>query len=221
MTNTSIPAELIVPRYTSREDLANSITHGVGIVLSLVGLGVLVYFAVRYGDFWHILACSVFGITLIFSYTASTLYHSIQGPKAKQIFRMLDHSAIFLLIAGTYTPFTLVSLRGPWGWSLFGVIWGLAVTGILLQMTVVKKMTAVSVSLYVAMGWTIIVAIKPLVSMVDRGGVILLFLGGLSYTAGVVFYIWRKLPYNHAVWHMFVLAGSLFHFFSILFYVIL
>jgi hemolysin III len=155
-----------------------------------------------------------------FLYTASTLYHSIQPAKAKRVLRVLDHSAIFLLIAGTYTPFTLVNLRGPWGWSLFGVIWALAIIGILFQMTTLRKGAIVSVAFYVAMGWVVVVAIKPMLFLINTGGLVLLLLGGIAYTTGVVFYVWRQMPYNHAIWHVFVVAGSALHFFAILLYVI-
>lgn len=214
----SAPAD--APQYGFIEEIANSVTHGLGVVLSIAGLGVLTAFAAYYGDAWHITACSVFGAALVLLYTASTLYHSIQSPRAKRVLRILDHSAIFLLIAGTYTPFTLVSLRGPWGWSLFGVIWGLAVLGILSQTSVLPKWEKASLVLYVAMGWAVVVAIKPMLASVDLGGLVLLLLGGLAYTLGVLFYVWERLPYNHAVWHLFVLAGSVLHFFAILLYVI-
>ena len=140
--------------------------------------------------------------------------------QVKNILQVIDHSAIFLLIAGTYTPFTLVSLRGVWGWTLFGVVWGLAVIGIVFQVTRVRKWPIISLALYVGMGWAVIVATKPLLAAIDPGGLLLLLLGGLSYTVGIVFYVWRRLPYHHAIWHVFVLAGSAFHFFAILFYVI-
>jgi hemolysin III len=209
-----------IPRYSLREDFANSITHGAGIILSIVGMCVLIAFASIYGNAWHVVSCTIYGSTLVFLYTASTLYHSIQLDKAKSVFRVLDHATIFLLIAGTYTPFTLVNLRGPWGWSLFGVIWGLAVIGILFQTTMLRKGAMVSVAFYVAMGWVVLVAIKPMLSFVDTGGLVLLLLGGVAYTIGVLFYAWRQMPYNHAVWHVFVLAGSAFHFFAILLHVI-
>jgi hemolysin III len=207
-------------RYSLGEEIANSITHGVGIVLAIAGLAVLAAFASVFGNAWHIVSCSIFGTTLILLYTASTLYHSIQHPRAKMILRRIDHSAIFLLIAGTYTPFTLVSLRGPWGWSLFGVIWGLALIGIVLQVVGRRRRMIASLALYIGMGWTAIVAIQPLLAAVAPAGLALIVLGGLSYTAGVGFYVWRRLPYHHAVWHVFVLAGSMFHFFAVLLYVI-
>lgn len=208
------------PRYSIGEEIANSVTHGVGVVLSIGGLAVLTAFASVLGNAWHIVSSSIYGATLILLYASSTLYHSIQIPRVKRIFQVIDHSAIFLLIAGTYTPFTLVSLRGAWGWSLFGVVWGLAVIGILFQVTRLRKWPVISLVLYVSMGWAVIVATKPLLTAIAPGGLLLLLIGGLSYTVGIVFYVWRRLPYHHAIWHVFVLAGSAFHFFAILFFVI-
>ncbi len=208
------------PRYTRGEEIANSVIHGVGILLAIGGLGVLTAFASIYGDAWHIVSCSVFGFTLIFQYATSTLYHSIQLPSVKPILRILDHVAIFILIAGTYTPFTLVNMRGPWGWSIFGIIWGLALVGIILEITPWRRYRSISISLYLLMGWAALTAIKPMISTVPAGGLTLLFTGGLAYTSGVIFYLWRSLPYNHAIWHLFVLAGSSLHFFAVLFYVI-
>lgn len=209
-----------LPAYSFYEELANSITHGIGLLFSVAGLGVLTAFASVFGSVWHIVSCSIYGGTMILLYTTSTLYHSIPGQKAKAVFRTLDHSSIFLLIAGTYTPLTLVCLRGPWGWSLFGTIWGLAVAGILLEIFLPKKFRFIIVGLYVAMGWTIIVAVKPMLSLVAPGGLWLLLIGGLCYTLGVPFYIRKSMPFNHAIWHLFVLAGSVFQFFSILLYVV-
>jgi len=206
-------------RYSPGEEIANSITHGIGIVLAVVALGVLARLSGRYGNMWHIVSACVYGTTLILLYTASTLYHSIQHPRAKNILQTLDHAAIFLLIAGTYTPFTLVSLRGPWGWSLFGVIWGLAVVGMLLQLSSTRHWRAVSIVLYIGMGWAVIVAIKPLLASVATGGIVLLVLGGVAYTSGILFYGQKKLKYHHAVWHLFVLAGSTLHFLAVLLYV--
>ncbi len=207
-------------RYTFGEEIANSVTHGLGIVLSIAGLGVLTACASVFGDAWHIVSCSIFGATLIVLYTASTLYHSIQHPRSKPVLRTLDHAAIFLLIAGTYTPFTLVNLRGIWGWSLFGAIWGLAILGVAIQFTALRRLVALSIFLYVSMGWAVVIAIKPMMDSVPTGGLILLLAGGLAYTLGIVFYLWRRAPYTHAIWHVFVLAGSAFHFFAVLFYVI-
>lgn len=208
------------PRYSVSEEVANCVVHGLGVVLSIGGLAMLATLATVRGDAWHIVSCSIFGATLILLYATSTLYHAIPGRRAKRALRTLDHSAIFLLIAGTYTPFTLVNLRGPWGWSLFGVIWGLAVLGIIFKVTMLRRWTAGSVVLYLVMGWAVVVAAKPMLATIAPGGVALLAAGGLAYTVGVVFYAWDRLPFNHTVWHGFVLAGSAFHFFAVLYYVI-
>jgi hemolysin III len=207
-------------RYSRGEEIANSVSHGAGALLAVGGLVVLTVLAALRGDVWHIVSCSVFGAALVLLYTTSTLYHGVRNPRAKAVLRTLDHSAIFILIAGTYTPFALVSLRGPWGWALFGVIWGLAVLGIVLQMGILGRGTVMSVLLYVAMGWVVVVAIKPLLAAVAPGGITLLLIGGIAYTAGTAFYLWRRIPYHHAVWHGFVVLGSACHFFAILFYVI-
>ena len=210
------------PDYSLAEEIAHSVTHGIGIVLSIVGLAVLVAFAALKGTAWHIVGCSVFGATMVLAYTASTVYHAIPAmhPRAKRVLRVLDHSAIYLLIAGTYTPFTLVTLRGPWGWTLFGVVWGLAVVGIIFQATNLGKLRVVSVLFYVGMGWMVLIAMRPLLRVLDPGGLALLFAGGVAYTAGLAFYAWKRMPYHHAIWHGFVLAGSLLHFFAVLFYVV-
>lgn len=216
----SMSHDVHVGRYTIREEIASSVLHGIGAVLAIAGLVVLAVFATLRGTVWHIVGCSIFGATLVFLYVSSTLYHSIQAVRAKSVLRAFDHSAIFLLIAGTYTPFTLVSLRGPWGWSLLAAIWSLAVLGIVFRLTLTTKSTALYVVLYVLMGWAVIVAAKPMLQNVATGGLVLLLLGGLTYTAGIIFYGWRKLPYSHAIWHVFVLMASIFHFFAVLMYVI-
>lgn len=206
--------------YTVAEEIAHTITHGLGALLSIAGLAVLVGFSSINGDAWHVVSSSVYGASLIILYGASSLYHGITVPRAKALFKRLDHAAIYLLIAGTYTPFLLVSLRGPWGWSLFGVIWSIAIIGIILEFIDWKPFKRISLALYLGMGWIVVIAINPMLEHVAPGGLILLLLGGLSYTLGVIFYVWEKLAFNHAIWHMFVLAGSAFHFFSVLFYVI-
>jgi len=212
--------ESILNRHSINEETANSITHGIGIILAIVALGILTVCASIYGNPKHIISVSVYGVTLILLYTTSTLYHSIQHPRTKNIFQILDHSAIYLLIAGTYTPFTLISLHGPWGWSLFAVIWCLACIGTAIQFSQTVRWRVVSLALYVGMGWAIMVAIKPLILSVAPGGILLLFLGGLAYTFGILFYRWKSLKFHHAVWHVFVLTGSTLHFFAVLFYVI-
>ena len=206
--------------YSHREEIANSVTHGVGVLLAIAGLVILTVFAGIHGTARHIVACSIFGGTMILLYTASTLYHSIHWPKAKPVLRVLDHSAIFLLIAGTYTPFTLISLRGPWGWSLFGIVWGLAVIGIVLEIFLRPGLRYLIVGLYIGMGWVIAIAVKPLLGAVPPGGLVLLLAGGLCYTLGVPVYVKRSIPFNHAIWHLFVLAGTILHFFAVLLYVI-
>jgi len=214
-----VTAGVHTPRYRLGEEIANSVTHGVGLVAAIVGLVVLVTFAAMRGTAWHVVGCTIYGSTLVLLYAASTLYHSIPNPRAKRLLRVLDHSAIFLLIAGTYTPFTLVNLRGPWGWSLFGVVWGLALLGIFLQ-TGKRRHPVLAVALYMVMGWTVVVAARPLLHSIAPGGLLLLVAGGLAYTMGIAFYAWKRLPYGHSVWHGFVLLGSALHFFAILFFVI-
>ena len=208
------------PEYSFGEELANSITHGIGMLMAIGGLVVMLYFAARYGSSRHLVSCSIFGSTLVFAYLASTLYHSIPLPGPKRVLRILDHSSIYLLIAGTYTPFTLISLRGPWGWSLFGTIWGLALAGILCKLLIPTRLASFSTLLYIAMGWVVVVAAHPLLTQVEPGGLLLLLGGGLAYTGGVIFYALDRMPYNHMVWHLFVMAGSSLHFFAILFYVL-
>ena len=208
------------PRFSLGEEIAHSVTHGLGVILSIAALAILVTFAALRGNAWHIVGSAVFGVTLIFLYTASTLYHSITHPGAKKVLRILDHAAIFVLIAGTYTPFTLVNLRGGWGWTLFVLIWGLALVGIVYKVTASSRFRLLSVLLYLAMGWLVLVAIEPLVVSVAVPGLWLLLAGGLCYTLGLVFFLWRRLPYSHAVWHVFVLAGSICHFFAVLLYLI-
>lgn len=210
----------VVPRETLGEEIASSVVHGIGVVLAIAGLAVLSVSAATKGSAWHVVGCAIFGTTLVLLYLASTLYHSIPLPRVKELLRMLDHAAIYLLIAGTYTPFCLVSLRGPWGWSLLGVVWGLALVGVASRAALSKRLPAVSVAVYVLMGWAVLVAAGPLRRQLPAGGLTLLFAGGVLYTAGLAFYGWRRLPYHHAVWHAFVLAGSVLHFFAVLLYVV-
>ena len=206
--------------YTNGEELANSITHGIGAILSVAALALLVTFGALYGDAWSVTSGSIFGVSLILAYSASTVYHSLRAERAKKVFRKIDHAGIFLLIAGTYTPFLLVSLRGPWGWSLFGVVWGLCVTGMILKFFLAGRFRVLSTLIYILMGWLIVIAIKPLAAALPAGGIWLLAAGGLCYTGGTVFYLWKSLRYHHAIWHLFVLAGSICHFFSVLIYVL-
>ncbi|HVR96062.1 MAG TPA: hemolysin III family protein [Thermoanaerobaculia bacterium] len=206
--------------YSPLEELLHSVSHGIGLLLSIVGLVLLVDLAlVRDGGARLVTACGVFGVTLILLYLASTLYHGIRNERARRILRVLDHSAIYLLIAGTYTPFMLVSLGGAWGWSLFGIVWGLAILGILLKVFAMGRLRRLSIVLYLVMGWLALVVLGPMIQALGPKGMWLVFLGGVAYTFGLIFYGWRR-PYCHAIWHAFVLAGSILHFFAVLLYVI-
>ena len=207
-------------RYPRMEELASSVTHGIGAILSLAGFTALVIYASRYGSTKHVVGCAIFGATLVFLYTASTLYHSVRSARLKHILRVIDHSCIYLLIAGTYTPFTLVTLEGPVGWSLFYIVWGLAAAGIVFQIFFVHRFKLMATLAYIGMGWLIIFALKPLVNAMPTGGLILVAAGGLAYTLGAVFYLLKKMPFNHAVWHVFVVAGSTFHYFAVIRYVV-
>jgi hemolysin III len=208
------------PRYTFGDELASSIVHGIGIVLSIAGLAALVALSARYGEVRDVVASAVFCASLVLLYTASTLYHAVPVPKAKPVLRTLDHIAIYLLIAGTYTPFTLIALPGRWGWSLFAAVWTLAALGSVLEFGALRRFRKLSVLLYIGMGWIGMIAFKPLMAHLQTGGMLLLVAGGLAYTLGVPFYLWRRLPYHHSVWHCFVLAGSVLHYLAVLFYVI-
>ncbi|MEO6800331.1 MAG: hemolysin III family protein [Rhodanobacter sp.] len=209
-----------LPRYSLGDELASSVIHGIGIVLSIAGLAILVAFAAVHGNALSVVACAVFGTSLVLLYTASTLYHSISLAAAKPTLRALDHIAIYVLIAGTYTPFTLITLPGVWGWSLFAAVWTLALTGSALELGLLKRYHKLAVLLYLGMGWIGMVAFEPLSRQLQAGGTALLLAGGLAYTLGVPFYLWRRLPYHHALWHVFVLAGSVLHFLAVLLYVI-
>ena len=206
--------------YSLGEEIAHTVTHGVGLLLSIAALVLMVVYSSRYGDAWHITSTSIYGVTLILLYAASTLYHGIPASKAKQVFRKLDHTSIYLLIAGTYTPFTLVSIRGGWGWTLFGLVWGIAVLGVVLELAIKQRMERLSIGLYLGMGWLVVIAIKPMLATVETSGMLLLLAGGIFYSLGIIFYIWEKLSYNHAIWHLFVLAGSAMHFCAVFFYVV-
>ncbi len=201
-----------------REELANALTHGTGLAASLVGLPTLVLVAVNGGGARQVVACSVFAATLVILYAASTLYHALPPSRAKRVLRIVDHSAIYLLIAGSYTPFTLGVLSGAWGWTLFGVIWGLAAFGILYKTLLGFRFPRLSILLYVGMGWLAVLAIGPLAEALPAGGLVWLIAGGLCYTAGVPFYLRDRLRYRHAVWHLFVLAGSVCHYAAVLQY---
>jgi len=206
--------------YSLGEEIANAITHGLGVGLSLAALVLLIYVAATRGNGWHLASAIVYGITMFLLYLASTLYHSIPGEKARHVFKIIDHSAIYLLIAGTYTPFTLVTLRDSGGWWLFGVVWSLAIAGIALEAFWVYRPKWVSAAVYLGMGWLVVVAMGPLIKNLAPTGVWLLAGGGLAYTLGTVFYVLKRIPYMHAVWHLFVLAGSACHFLAVMLFVL-
>jgi hemolysin III len=210
----------VLPRYAFGDELASSVIHGIGVLLSVIGLATLVVRTAVNGTPSDVLASAVYGISLILLYTASTLYHTVRAEPARRALRTFDHIAIFLLIAGTYTPFTLIALRGTWGWSLFGIVWSLALLGTALELGLLKRYRRLAVLLYIAMGWVGIVAFRPLLAHLQMGGMVLLLGGGVAYTLGVPFYLWRRLPYHHSVWHFFVLAGSVLQFLAVFFYVV-
>jgi hemolysin III len=210
-----VPLDPVKCARLGAEEIANSVTHGIGLLLSIAGFAVLLVLAILRGTAWQIAGCTVYGASLVCLYAASTLYHLALSPKLKRALKMLDHSAIYLLIAGTYTPFLLLNLRGPWGWSLFAVIWGLAFLGILFKLWFVDRFEHGSTGVYVAMGWLVVVAAKPILAQVPLETVAWLVAGGILYSGGVVFYVSKRLPYSHAVWHLFVLGGSACHYFAV------
>lgn len=210
-----------VAQYTVSEEIANAVTHGVAALLSIAGLAVLVAFAVLYsGSPKVVAAVSIFGASMVFLYTASTLYHSIPNPRAKKVLQYLDHSMIYVLIAGSYTPFCLITLQGYTGIALLCAVWLIAIAGISLQAVLLHKADWINCLLYLSMGWLAVFVIDPLVSTLDSTGLALLVAGGLAYTVGVVFYIFERIPFSHAIWHTFVFTGTALQFFSVLFYVI-
>lgn len=212
--------EKLVGRYSFAEEILNAATHGLGILLSIVGLSVLVAYASLDGSPLLITSCAIFGGSLILSYSFSTLYHAIFHERAKQIFRQFDHAAIYLLIAGTYTPITLIMLPKTLGWTIFTIIWTVSIVGIILKFVYPRRFKKTSMVLYLILGWFIIIVINKLFEAMPSGGLWLLLLGGIFYTVGVIFYLYKKLPYNHAIWHLFVLVGSSAHYFMVLFYII-
>ncbi len=209
-----------VRTYTRGEEIANWVTHGIGLVASIGGLTLLIVYSSLRGTAWHVVSFTVFGLTLLTLYTISTIYHARRGERAKALFRKLDHAAIFLLIAGTYTPFLLTHLRGPWGWTLFGVVWGLCGAGAVFHLFFGERYRLASTLAYLFVGWLIVVALQPMIERVPHGGLWLLLAGGLCYTAGVVFFLWHRLRYHHAVWHTFVLGGSTCHFLAVLLFLL-
>ncbi|MBI1767553.1 MAG: hemolysin III family protein [Bacteroidetes bacterium] len=198
------------------EEIANAITHGIGALLAIAALVVLIVLAAVKGTVWHVVSFSIFGATLVLLYFASTLYHSLTHAGAKHVFHKFDHISIYLLIAGTYTPFCLTALRGWIGWTVFGIVWGCAVLGAVLKAISIGSRVRLSTVLYVLMGWVILFAIKPLYQAMPHNGFILLMGGGVSYTLGTIFFLRDQVKYNHSVWHVFVLGGSVLHFFAVL-----
>jgi len=205
--------------FSLKEEIANSITHGIGLLLSIPALVMLILNAAETANPWRIVSFSIFGASMIILYLCSTLLHSITHEKVKDFFEILDHSSIYLLIAGTYTPFVLVAIRGSLGWTLFGIVWALAIIGIVFKCYYVKKYIVTSTILYVIMGWLIVMAIVPLYHAIGMTGFLFLVGGGLLYTVGSIFYVMQKIPYFHAIWHIFVLAGSALMYFCVYLYV--
>ena len=202
----------------AREEIANSISHGLGLVLALVAVPVLVLSAMRAGDVRFLFGVCVFGATMVLLYLASTLYHSTTNEAAKQWFRLFDHTAIFLLIAGSYTPFALGVLRGPWGWSMLAAVWTLAIVGITLKIIARTRHSRISIVLYVLMGWLAVVATKPILELIPVPGILLILAGGIAYTGGLAFFAAHRIRYNHFIWHLFVIAGTGCHYFAVLWY---
>ena len=206
--------------YSKGEEIANAVIHGFGVLLSIAALVLLIVHSATYGTVWHIVSFTIFGITMLLMYLFSTLLHSLPTGKAKDILEIFDHSAIYFFIAGTYTPFCLIVLDGWVRWTLLGIVWGIAIGGTIFKVFFVKKYMLVSTLLYILMGWMIVFAWNPLVSFLGPNGIILLVAGGILYTVGAIFYVWRGFRFHHAIWHLFVLAGSIMHFFCVLIYLL-
>ncbi|PLS01922.1 PAQR family membrane homeostasis protein TrhA [Neobacillus cucumis] len=203
--------------FSKGEEVANSITHGIGALLSMAALVLLIVSSTLYGNAWYIVSFALFGSTMLLMYTSSTLLHAFpEGSKVKDLFEIFDHSSIYFFIAGTYTPYMFLVVKGWLGWTIFGIVWGLAIGGTIFKSFFVKKFLFTSTALYVLMGWLIVFAWKPLSEHMPHAGLTYLIIGGLFYTFGSVFYIWRGFKYHHALWHLFVLAGSIMHFFSVI-----
>ncbi|QKY68901.1 hemolysin III family protein [Lentibacillus sp. CBA3610] len=206
--------------FTKKEECVHAITHGIGALLSIAGLALLIVFASFNQDPWQIISVTIFGTTMLLMYLSSTIVHSLPEGRWKDVFQIFDHSSIYLFIAGTYTPYLLVHLRGDLGWTLLGIVWGIALIGIVFKIFFVKRFVVFSTVFYVAMGWLVLLVWEPLTSVMHGTGIMLLIIGGLFYTIGTIFYIWRGFLYHHAIWHLFVIAGSTFHFFSVFYYVL-
>lgn len=202
--------------FSKREEIANAITHGIGIILSIAALVLLIAFATIHGTALHVVSFTIFGVTMLILYTSSTLVHSFPQGKAKNVFEILDHSAIYFFIAGSYTPFLFIAVQGALGWTLLSIVWGLAIFGTIFKVFFVKKFLHLSTILYIAIGWLIVFAWKPLVTSVPTYGIVFLVIGGVIYSIGAVFYVWRGFKYHHAIWHLFVLIGTVMHFFAVM-----
>lgn len=220
MKKNTIKSTDITKRYSLGEEIFNSVSHGVGGGLAVAGTVVLIVLAAIYSDAWAVVSCAIYGGSLIVLYTMSTLYHAITNTKAKSFFRIMDHDTIFFLIAGTYTPITLVPLRGALGWTLFGIVWGAAILGIVMNSIDLEKFRKPSVVCYVAMGWVVIFAIKPMLERCSPLSLWFLLIGGVCYTGGIIFYALKSKKYFHSIWHIFTVGGSVFHYFSVLLMVI-
>ncbi len=216
MHNDSDTSNVTAPAYTFAAELSNAITHGIGALLSIAGLVILIVGSASRGDAWHIVSFTLFGVSALMLYTMSTLYHSFPDSKAKRVFKVLDHISIYLLIAGTYTPFALVALRSSVGWLVFGVVWGAAALGIAIEPFVVGKAKALSALVYIAMGWIVVLAWKPLTLSISANTLVFLMAGGIAYTAGALFYVMKGWRWSHPVWHLFVAAGTILHFFGVM-----
>lgn len=206
--------------FTKGEEIANAITHGIGAILSIVALVFLIIQSAIHGNAWHVVSFTLFGSTMLLMYLCSTMLHSLPSGKAKDIFEIFDHSAIYFFIAGTYTPFLFLVIKGWLGWTIFGIVWGLAIAGTVFKSFFVKKFVLYSTLLYVLMGWLIVFAWKPLMNNLPQNAILLLVLGGLLYTLGSVFYVWRGFKYHHTLWHVFVIGGSVAHFFCVFLYLV-
>ncbi|GAB1805236.1 PAQR family membrane homeostasis protein TrhA [Priestia megaterium] len=206
--------------FTRGEEIANAITHGVGAVLSIVGLTLLIVLSSLEGTPCHVISFTIYGVTMLLLYVSSTLVHSFPEGKVKDLFEIFDHSSIYLFIAGTYTPFLFIAVKGTTGWTLFGIVWGIALAGIVFKAFFVKKFLFISTILYVFMGWMIVFAWDSLTQNIAHQGIVLLVVGGVLYTIGAVFYVWRGFRFHHMIWHMFVLGGTVLHFLAIILYVL-
>lgn len=219
MQTSATPARL-QNLYSNSEELANRMTHAFGVVLSVIGLSILLEHAIKLDDIWHVLSVSLYGMAMIVLFSSSTIYHWVTSEQWKRRFQLMDHCSIYLMIAGSYTPFVLVALRGTLGWALFGIVWTLAITGIVLKLVFTGRFHKVSLANYLLMGWLVVGVSSELLSAISVQGMLWLAMGGLFYTVGVVFYLWKALPFNHAIWHLFVLAGAASIFLSVWWYVL-